>query len=370
VNTLTFSRSSTSTAARTARLLATLGVAWLAAQLCVHLKTPLPWMIGPLLATAALTISGVPLQSSRRLRNAGQWVVGTVLGLYFTPAVAAQSLALAPWMLLGAAWALLMGYLFGRWLLWSQPAGSVDATTAYFASVIGGASEMAAWAERVGARVDLVAAAHSLRVMLVVIVIPFTYQGLGLHGHDPAPVSSVGVQPAGLAALLAATAAGALLLHRLRQPNPWVLGALLVAMGLTASGVAWTAMPGWLSAAAQLSIGIALGTRFTPDFLHTAPRWLLAVAVGTLAMIAASAVYAWGVARLAELVPATVLLGNSPGGIAEMCITAKVLDLGVALVTGFHVVRYVIVLVLTGPIWARWVRPRPDRSDDRAATGT
>lgn len=338
------------------RLIATFAVAWLAALLCVRLKTPLPWMIGPLLATAALTMAGAPLRASRRLRNGGQWIVGTVLGLYFTPAVALRVLELAPWMLLGAAWALLMGHLFGRWLLWSQPAGTVDATTAYFASVIGGASEMAAFAERVGARVDLVAAAHSLRVMLVVLVIPFGYQGLGLHGHDPAPVSAAGVQPAGLALLLAATAAGALAMHALRQPNPWVLGSLLVSLGLSASGIEWTAMPGWLSAAAQLSIGIALGTRFTPAFLHTAPRWLLAVAAGTLAMIAASAGYSWLVAQAAGLVPASVLLGNSPGGIAEMCITAKVLDLGVPLVTGFHVVRYVIVLVLTGPIWRRWVR--------------
>ncbi len=37
-------------------------------------------------------------------------------------------------------------------------------------------------------------------------------------------------------------------------------------------------------------------------------------------------------------------------------ITAKVLELGVPLVTGFHVVRYLIVLVLTGPIWRRWVQ--------------
>ena len=42
----------------------------------------------------------------------------------------------------------------------------------------------------------------------------------------------------------------------------------MVALGLTASGVAWTAIPGWLSAAAQLSIGISLGTRFTPAWVQ------------------------------------------------------------------------------------------------------
>jgi uncharacterized protein len=338
---------------------ATLLVAWLAALLCERLHTPLPWMIGPLLSTAGLSIVGAPLRSSRRLRNVGQWIVGSVLGLYFTPTVALRVLELAPWMLLGAAWALLMGHLFGRWLQHSQPAGAVDATTAYFASVIGGASEMAAFAERMGARVDLVAAAHSLRVMLVVVVIPFTFQGLGLHGSDPAPVSALGLQPEGLLLLGLATATGALLLAWLRQPNPWVLGSLLVAMALTAGGVEFSAVPRWLSGVAQLFIGVALGTRFTPTFVHTAPRWLGAVALGTLGMMAASAVYAWCVAQVSGVHPATALLGNSPGGIAEMCLTAKVLDLGVPLVTGFHVVRYVIVLVLTEPIYRRWIRPAP-----------
>ena len=50
-----------------------------------------------------------------------------------------------------------------------------------------------------------------------------------------------------------------------------------------------------------------------------------------------------------------MLLGKSPGGIAEMCLTAKVLELGVPLVTAFHIMRYVIVLLLTGPIYRRFV---------------
>jgi uncharacterized membrane protein AbrB (regulator of aidB expression) len=54
---------------------------------------------------------------------------------------------------------------------------------------------------------------------------------------------------------------------------------------------------------------------------------------------------------VAGLHPATVLLGTSPGGIAEMCITAKVLQLGVPVVTAFHVVRYVAVLLATRPFF-------------------
>jgi hypothetical protein len=51
----------------------------------------------------------------------------------------------------------------------------------------------------------------------------------------------------------------------------------------------------------------------------------------------------------------------APGGIAEMCVTAKVLQLGVPLVTAFHVTRLAVLLVATAPVFegARaWRRAR------------
>jgi len=44
-------------------------------------------------------------------------------------------------------------------------------------------------------------------------------------------------------------------------------------------------------------------------------------------------------------------LGFAPGGIAEMAITAKVLQLGVPLVTAFQVSRMVMVVLTTGPLF-------------------
>ena len=54
---------------------------------------------------------------------------------------------------------------------------------------------------------------------------------------------------------------------------------------------------------------------------------------------------------------ATMVLGTSPGGIAEMAITAKVLQLGVPVVTAFQVCRLVAVLVLVEPLY-RWSAAR------------
>ena len=68
-------------------------------------------------------------------------------------------------------------------------------------------------------------------------------------------------------------------------------------------------------------------------------------------------VFAWALAWGTGLHPATMILGTSPGGIAEMAITAKVLQLGVPVVTAFQVCRLVAVLVLVEPIFV-WLYGR------------
>lgn len=343
----------------------TLALAVVAALVCERLRVPLAWTLGPLLATALACSAGARLGIPQVMRNGGQWVIGMALGLHFTPLVLHQLLQLAPALLAGVLWALLLGGFFFRLLL--KHGGAPDRATAFFAGAIGSASEMAVLAERHGGRVDRVAAAHSLRVLLVVLTVPWGLQLAGFHPLEARAGTHV-LAPAQLALLCVATLGGALVLRRLGTPNPWVLGALIVSMALAGSGaLPESVVPQFMTSAAQLLIGVSLGTRFTPEFLRAAPRWMGTVAAGTLGLLAVSAGFAWLLAQVAGLAPAAVLLGNSPGGMAEMCITAQVLQLGVPLVTAFHVMRYLAVLVLMGPLFTLVERRRLRRQALRAA---
>ncbi len=357
-----------------ARVAFTLLAAWLAAQACLAWRTPLPWMIGPLVVTAVLAMAGAPAASWAPLRNIGQWTIGTALGLYFTPQVVALVGSLWWAIALNIAWALALGWVFGKWLhdLHAGPevAGApawrralrlpgLTRRTTYFAAPIGAASEMTLLGERYGAQTELVAASHSLRVLLVTLIIPFGFQWAGLQGLDISPPAIRAVDAAGLAVLASATGVGCVLMVWARRANPWFIGALAAAVLLTANGIALSAIPQGLLDAAQLVIGVSLGVRFTRSFAHQAPRWLASVAVATVLMIVACAGFAWLVAQAAGLHPATVLLGTSPGGIAEMAITAKVLQLGVPIVTAFHVTRLAAVLLLAEPIY-RWLYARDE----------
>jgi len=274
------------------------------------------------------------------------------------------ALVLSLWwaILLAIAWALGLGWLFGSWLQRANRSSLGDSfeqrhATSYFAGAIGGASEMTLLAERAGAKTEMVASAHSLRLLIVTLTVPFALTFSGWHGLDPTLPGARQVQLPGLALLLAATAVGAILLSRTRRANPWFMGALLVAMGITMTGTELSALPPWMTNAAQLVIGVSLGVRFSAEFVRTAPRWLASVAVGTVLMILLCAAFALLLAWTCGLHWATLILGTSPGGIAEMAITAKVLQLGVPVVTAFQVCRLVAVLVLVEPMYSRgWMR--------------
>lgn len=319
-----------------------------AAGLCVWLKTPLPWMIGPIIATAAARMAGVDLQAPVQVREAGQWAIGTALGLYFTPAVLQILSSYVGTIALAVTFAMLLGTAAG-WLL--HRLTGVDRTTAFFAMATGGASEMATQGERHGAQVDRVAAAHSLRIMLVVVIIPFGFKFAGVHGMDPYVQGAKVVLLPGLLALILLTCCGALLLRRLNWPNAWVIGPLLVAIALTSNSVNLSALPHWMVNCGQLFIGVSLGTRFTPTFLHTAPRYLGGVALCSIGAILAAAGFGLLLAAWSGIHPATAILATSPGGIAEMSLTAKNLQLGVPIVTAFHVTRMATLVLSIGPLF-------------------
>jgi uncharacterized membrane protein AbrB (regulator of aidB expression) len=54
------------------------------------LGAPLPWMLGPLVAMAAMRLAGLRVEALPRTREIGQAVVGATLGVYFTSLVVTQ----------------------------------------------------------------------------------------------------------------------------------------------------------------------------------------------------------------------------------------------------------------------------------------
>ncbi len=341
-------------------VLRSIAVALAGALACIWIRTPLPWLIGPLVAVALASTLYGRLASPPGGRQAGQWIIGVALGLYFSPDVVREVVRLGPWVALAVTFALALGVL-GSWLLGKMVA--TDAPTAFFGMAIGGASEMAVLAERHGGQVERVAAAHSLRIMLVVLIVPLLLNAFDIRGLDPYVPVAREFSWGGFAMLAAVTGGAAYAMRRLGSPNGWMIGPLLAAAVVTSMGLTWSSLPVPVVNAGQLLIGIGLGTRFTPGFFESAPRFLGAVAAVTLVYLVIAAVFGWLLSAGSGLHWSTAIVATTPGGIGEMALTAKALQLGVPIVTAFHAIRMAAVVLSVGityRVWGRWKNRRVD----------
>jgi len=297
-------------------------------------------MIGPMVAVAALNLLGVRMYSPPFARQMGQVILGSAVSLYFTPPVVAALAGNFPAIVAATVAVFLVG---GLGALTLSRASGVDGKSTFFASIPGGAMAMAVLAERYGAQIAPVAVAHSLRVSIIVIVIPFalTYGGFPLVAAAYRPDV-----PLNLSILAAWLAAGCLLgeiSERLRLHNGYLLAPIFFGAALTMGGVQLSAVPRWSTDFAQLMFGLVLGARYEREFFARyklfIPFALLNSCFILIASVAVGAALAWAFG----LPIATMILATSPGGLAEMTITAQALQISVPLVVAFHLFRVVMV---------------------------
>lgn len=316
---------------------------------------PLPWMIGSLLGVALARCAGLPALPLPAGRQAGQWLVASAVGLHVSREAALALLDHLPLLLAGAIATLLLT-LIGVAVL---RRGGVDPATAFFASLPGGASEMVNLARRHQAQPAQVAAAHSLRLLLVLLLVPALF-GWGLP-RLPALSAPHPDWPA-LALLLPAGLLAALLWRRLGQANPWMLGPLLLCAIASASLDLQLALPGGLGQLGQWLLGCALGAHFDRAFFRRAPDFIVRVLIfSLLAMLAAA-----GLGALLGLLAGghgrALMLGSMPGGITELGLTAASLQLSVALVSAQQLLRLLLVMLLAEPLYLGWRRLASQRS--------
>lgn len=331
------------------KLLFGLFASFVGALIAEKLRIPLPWTLGPLLVIALLRLTAIPVSSSVFLRNVGQWAIGLTLGLYFTPKVVAVISSYWIAMLAGLIFALFLGF-YGTFIL--SRFGRVDLKTAWFSSAIGGANEMAVLAERFGVRPDLVASAHTIRVVLIVLAVPFVCDLFNVVGFETSVLEQRSFDLFGFIQICLVAALGGFVAHYFGVSNAWVLGPMFVVMVFTIAEVHFSTIPIELTKAAQLFIGWSLGDKFRPGFFNKSPKFLFYVVIFSLSSMVLALGFAGVLMSLTDLPLSTLAVSVAPGGIAEMAITAKVLQLGVPFVAAFQVSRMVGVVLLTGPIYS------------------
>ena len=304
------------------------------------LDTPIPWMIGPMIAIASVNLMGLRVYALPYGREIGQVILGSAVGLYFTPTVVAALGANFLAILLATLSAFVIGG-FGALVL-SRVSG-IDRKSAFFASIPGGSMAMANLAYRYGASIPPVAVSHSLRLSIVIVVIPFalTYGGIPLEASAYTPDL-----PFNLWIFIVLLATGAVLggiAEKFKFHNGYLMIPIFLSAGLTIGGVELSAVPGWMTDFAQLMFGLILGERYEKAFFARHKLFIPFALLNAFFNMLASAAVGVGLFWVFGLPLSTMIISTAPGGMAEMTIVAQALQIGVPTVIAFHVFRVIIV---------------------------
>ncbi|UUS64500.1 MULTISPECIES: AbrB family transcriptional regulator [unclassified Acinetobacter] len=309
------------------------------------LHLPLPWLLGPLLAALLFGCIGQPLTCSPHWRKVGQVIIGMVLGLYFTPALVHAISAYWIFIVLGILWSLILGTLIAGL---QYRINGLDWATAWFSSAIGSASEMVNIAEHHHAQVDKVVAAHSLRIVALVVLVPIVLAALfDIHwvSLDPHIIDHFGIVQIFLLFALACLIAQ--IFQKFNVLNAWVLGPLVMVGFLSFFGALELKFPTWFTAFGQICIGWSLGTKFPFGFLKSHKKFIAITTILNLLALGLSILFALFLMYISHANGKILVLGLSPGGIAEMSLMAKALGLAVPIVVAFQLSRLIFVILTT-----------------------
>lgn len=342
--------------------LATLALAIAGALAARAIGAPLPWMLGSMVAVAAVVLAGIRVagrgpEFPASLRLYCVPVIGVLIGGALTPG--ALEAALDWWpaaaaMLLFVPAAHALNYLIFRRL------GGYDRPTAFWSAAPGGLIESIELGTEAGGDTRLLTIQHFARIAVTVTAVPLIF--LALRGEAVGSAAGVSLPgsgtlgPADALTLAAAAVVGGIGGRKIGLPAGVIVGPILVSGALHLGGITSAQPPGWIIAAAQLVIGLSLGLRFAGLERRRALRglWLAGVSVGTMlalgaglaALLAAATGQPWEV----------MLLCYAPGGIVEMGLVALSLHASPVFVTALHIFRILLTVSLAPLGWRRIAR--------------
>ncbi|NLC20323.1 MAG: AbrB family transcriptional regulator, partial [Halomonadaceae bacterium] len=308
---------------------------------------PLAWMLGPLVANLIVSASGVELDVPVPLREAFVGVLGLVLGSQVTPQLAQR---VGDWPV--SAGLLLAGVVMATLTAaaWYRRCG-FDPVSAWFASAPGAMTAMIVMGEQFGGDPRRIAIAQSLRIVLVILLLPPLFWALE---GDAAPAAEA-LEP-GFEAIWMLLALPPLfwLGRTLRVPSASLLLPMLFAGVLSGCDIASLRLADWGFNLMLWVLGCAIGSRFHGLSVATLKRYLGEAFIATLLALVVLGLFAEIIHHLVEVPRAVALLALAPGGIGEMAIVAVALDIDPVFVAFHHLLRMVALMILA-PFWGRWL---------------
>ena len=327
----------------------TLAIAGLGGAVFAFLGMPAGWLSGALVFTAAAALMGVPTAIETRTRTIVYVILGTSMGSAITPDTL---VGVTNWPVTMVVLCISVPVMMVAVVFYLEKVAGWDRRSAFFASAPGALSTVLIMAESAGADTRRVVFGQSLRLFVLVALLPGALGGLG---HQPAgtlPMYPVVPDFQTFLLSLGVGAFGALLAERARFPGGAMVGAMLASDVVHGAGLIEGQLPDIFLIIGFVVLGANTGSRFAGTRMETLRRFLIDSMAALLIATAVSLAFAVLGAWLADEPLPKVLIAYVPGALEAMTIMAFVLGIDPAFVAAHHLTRF-LALALLIPVIAR-----------------
>ena len=327
----------------------TLALAAAGGSLFAYAGMPAGWLSGALVATAIAALAGAPVAIESNIRMATYVVLGTSMGSALTPQTVT---GITTWPVTMTVLIISVPVMMTAVVLYLEKVAGWDRRSAFFAAAPGALSAVLAMAENSGADTRRVVFGQSLRLFVLVALLPAAIGGLGHEPSGVLPVNPVVPDLLSFVLSIAVGIVGAYLAERFRFPGGAMVGAMLASGAVHAFGLIEGQMPDLFLIVGFVVLGANTGSRFAGTKLETLKSFFLDALVALLIATAVALAFALLGSWLADEPFAKVLVAYVPGALEAMTIMAFVLGLDPAFVAAHHLARF-LGLALLIPLVAR-----------------
>jgi uncharacterized protein len=327
-----------------------------------QLGLPASFLTGPLLVAAFFAVTNRPvIRFPLFIYRLAQSVIGVMLSFTIT----AKSLQT-----IGANWApviTLVVTMLGLTTLIGiglQRFANLQPGTALLGALPGGAGEMIAMSDSIGADVRLVTVMQYGRLLAILATISvvghFASPQTGPGQHAVALAPAYRAEPINYAVSTVIALIGALVGVRFRIPAgtmivPAILAAIAGIIGIPAAP--W---PVFIMATAYLILGLQIGANFDAAIVDQLRRLGSFILLSNVFLLSVSAVLAVCLMPLLKIDLLSAYLAATPGGLDSVAAMATDLKADAALILAVHSLRLISVVVV-GPYLVKFVAQRLNR---------
>jgi len=329
------------------RLAGTIAIASLGGGLATLAGLPASWLSGSMIAVTAASLAGLNTRPPVRLIEGAFLLIGAALGSGVTPELVRGAVA---WPLSLAGLALSIAACVVGVRAFLMRVAGWDRQTAFFSAVPGAISYVLALASETEADIRKVAASQSIRVFLLVAVLPAVI--LAVEGEPATVRRMITSSPWEVVAVLAVAGGVGLLFRRIGVPAGLLTGALAGSGILHGTGLVAGTLPTPLVTCALILLGTMVGSRFAGTDLRFLAGILFA-SVGAFVVASGIALaMAIGVAAITGAPADQVIVAFAPGGLDAMMSLSLALNMDSAFVAAHQFARFAGI-ALTLPFMAR-----------------